>query len=1005
MADNKAKTGATLFLDTSSAQAALTKLNTTIDAYDAKLKNTKLSAQEAMTLETKRNQAATQAAEIRNRIEQGLGATYKEQAKYVNDLTKEVKNLATGTEAYNQKVLELRKATAVFDDMKAKIRGVEDAQKKAAESSGTFSKILGSVGGSLAAFASIGFVTSKVTDFLSASIDEANQAEQASTRLKNTLENVGRTDAFDRLSDKANEVAERFKYLDNDDVTEVFNKLITYGKLTEKQIGDLTPVIVDFAAKQSISIEEATSVMTKALEGNAKALKEYGINIKDGSDVTERFGILMTDLKPRVEGAADAFGNTFKGQVATAKQDLRNLEEEIGDRLIPILGGLLKIVRQGMDGLGDFFAMQLANIGKVLTFTQNIAGALKAAFTGGPGGLASYVAQLKVGAEIAEKDKQTAKEAAAVKSAALAIYNDAMKKTAAQQKDLLRGEEALLKADQDRYNQLKATNQLNTAEGKTAAQNLAQSKANVEAIQKAMKDAKEQSKVLGAGADKGGAGKGEKVTNTFDAIMAELGLENAKASGDKLEAAFAEIEVRIGNFRKRIMDDFANGKLTEAQRDKALAELTGVNLKDIDKAVQTFRDEVRKKRGDTSVETIPLAVQLDEKQMKANLDKALKGLEEHAQKAKEYANRESLAAAQVQVMKNQNSLQAKLALLDEEERLALEKENLTESEKEKIRLEYQQKRADAETENWKAYVDTIGKYANQALDLLSKFNSIRTAAENADLARDAKANETKKNNLKKQLDAKVITQQNYDKQVAALDKAQEDKKRALELQQFERNKKIQIAQAIVNGAMAITAVLAARPGPTDILSLGAFRAINIAFTVASMAAQIAAISGAKPQFAKGALLDGPSHSQGGMPIINPNTGSKVAEIEGGEAILSKATVRNNWPLVSSLLNASLYNNGAPITPFWQNRPYQGFNYQAVTTAQRKFATGGIYSDATSATEAQTAEQNTQLTASLLQAIQELTQSVKAGIPAYITYNQINNSVTTVSDIQATAALK
>ncbi len=93
------------------------------------------------------------------------------------------------------------------------------------------------------------------------------------------------------------------------------------------------------------------------------------------------------------------------------------------------------------------------------------------------------------------------------------------------------------------------------------------------------------------------------------------------------------------------------------------------------------------------------------------------------------------------------------------------------------------------------------------------------------------------------------------------------------------------------------------------------------------------------------MLDGPRHSHGGMPVVNPVTGRKVAEVEGGEAILSRKTVANNRAIVDQLLRASMYGNGARITPYSQIRTaYRPINYSGINKSMdrvRYFANGGI----------------------------------------------------------------
>lgn len=208
----------------------------------------------------------------------------------------------------------------------------------------------------------LGFGLSGAFSFLSSSVDEFLQADTAAARLRGTLENLGRTDAFSRLNAKADELVAHFKFLDNDDVVEVFTKLIDYGKLTEAQMNDLLPVIVNFAAKARIPIQEAADVILKALEGQGRALKTYGINLKTTGTEADNLQVIMTTLKDKVEGAGDAFQNSAAGGIAKSKQELANLKEEIGSGITPALAFLLSLVDKSVKGWGllaagvrDFF--------------------------------------------------------------------------------------------------------------------------------------------------------------------------------------------------------------------------------------------------------------------------------------------------------------------------------------------------------------------------------------------------------------------------------------------------------------------------------------------------------------------------------------------------------------------------------------------------------------------------------------------------------------------------
>jgi hypothetical protein len=236
---------------------------------------------------------------------------------------------------------DARKAGAIIDSIPKKgAQSFEQAQKS---SQSFFTSIAGGV---LALGAA-----SKTLEFFGDAINEALDAEQSTARFKNTLESINRADLFDNLVASANKLQQQFKYLDNDEIVGVFTKLITYGKLTKSQIEQLTPVIIDFSAKQRISIEQGSSIIIKALEGNTRSLKEYGIEIKKGATESDRLAAIMTQLKSKVEGAGEAFEKTTSGGLATAQQTFKDLKEEIGTGLLPTLNKLLNWVNGALQGL------------------------------------------------------------------------------------------------------------------------------------------------------------------------------------------------------------------------------------------------------------------------------------------------------------------------------------------------------------------------------------------------------------------------------------------------------------------------------------------------------------------------------------------------------------------------------------------------------------------------------------------------------------------------------
>ncbi len=189
----------------------------------------------------------------------------------------------------------------------------------------------------VAAYAGIDAIKKFFTESLTLALD----AEKANIIFAGTLDNLGRSDAFDRLSKTADNLVGKFAYLNKTDVINVFQQLVTFGKLSENQINELTPVIINFAAKSGLSLKEATTDIETAIEGNSKGLRQYGINIKDAKTEVDRFGVIMDQLAPKVNGAAEAFGETTQGKIEATKERFHDLEKEIGDNLLPTINNML----------------------------------------------------------------------------------------------------------------------------------------------------------------------------------------------------------------------------------------------------------------------------------------------------------------------------------------------------------------------------------------------------------------------------------------------------------------------------------------------------------------------------------------------------------------------------------------------------------------------------------------------------------------------------------------
>ena len=262
------------------------------------------------------------------------------------DLKKELQKIQqTGqgsTNVIEKQMLENRQAAQQFQNQIERVENELRTMNSTGSSIGAtiglqFRNLKQDMAGFVLGFVGFQAALGKIQEFGSGAVEEFEQAEQAGTRLVNRLKNMGRENELAGLEGAIDGLVAKFKYLDNDDLKNATEKLVTYGKVNEEQIKTLLPIIVDFAANTGSSIQESTSVIIKGLEGSGKALKEYGIDLKDVEEGSSSYAQIVDVLGVKVRDSAQTFADSATGGLEVQRQKLRDLQEELGARLLPLL--------------------------------------------------------------------------------------------------------------------------------------------------------------------------------------------------------------------------------------------------------------------------------------------------------------------------------------------------------------------------------------------------------------------------------------------------------------------------------------------------------------------------------------------------------------------------------------------------------------------------------------------------------------------------------------------
>ena len=216
--------------------------------------------------------------------------------------------------------------------------------------------------------------------------------------------------------------------------------------------------------------------------------------------------------------------------------------------------------------------------------------------------------------------------------------------------------------------------------------------------------------------------------------------------------------------------------------------------------------------------------------------------------------------------------------------------------------------------------DTAREIGQAVIDIQTEISQrrLKLEQERIDAERDSELK-----SLELRYNKGLMSEKAYNKAVEATNAEADRKKEEAERAAFERDKQLKIKQVMIETALSIAKTFAMYGWPLGI--------VPAAFAAAEGAVQVAVISA--QQYAKGGIipigdgkngvsmgmLQGPSHSQGGIPLM-VNGQPVNAEVEGGEilAVINKRSAAQYLPLFSAInaTNGVKFENGGVIGSGW-----------------------------------------------------------------------------------------
>lgn len=167
--------------------------------------------------------------------------------------------------------------------------------------------------------------------------DAAVEAEESQQRFQYALDQFPRTADVSAaaLMDLNSALATKTRF--DDDAIASGQAVLAQFDLTGGQIQELTPLLLDYAAKTGQDVPTAADALGKAMLGQGKALKQVGIDFTDTGSLGGNYEAVVAGLTEKVGGFAEVQGEGAAGSAAIFKNSLGELMETLGTGLLPIM--------------------------------------------------------------------------------------------------------------------------------------------------------------------------------------------------------------------------------------------------------------------------------------------------------------------------------------------------------------------------------------------------------------------------------------------------------------------------------------------------------------------------------------------------------------------------------------------------------------------------------------------------------------------------------------------
>lgn len=197
---------------------------------------------------------------------------------------------------------------------------------------------------------------------VTAAIRPALEAEAALSGMEASLRNTGiYTVQFSKaLQDNATALQQVTIYED-DAILSATGLMQSIGHLSQDQLPAAQKAAIGLASAFRINLETAFELVGKASAGNTALLSRYGIVLDSTLDPAEKFAKVL-ELGASKFDLAEAAAKTGAGQIEQFKNAWGNMIESIGQTALPLINGILSVVKPMVELFGEMNTVLKATV-------------------------------------------------------------------------------------------------------------------------------------------------------------------------------------------------------------------------------------------------------------------------------------------------------------------------------------------------------------------------------------------------------------------------------------------------------------------------------------------------------------------------------------------------------------------------------------------------------------------------------------------------------------------